>query len=307
VSSLDLSGDISVPVSYAANQSRDIVLEIFDSSWNWLGAEKQTVPAGSSTITVTTNIGAIVGGNYHIKIGLRPVDGDWTQSLLDRYQNNVPAASNDNDNVSFNAVPAQIDLSGDITLNVNYETSADRTVVVEIFDINWNWLGWNIQNVNAGSGTSTHNLSIGPLAAGEYRLKISLRDTANDDTTSVFDEYTTTSATDDNTISYSDDLVSVSPLSAFNLGQASVVTVDYTASQDLEILVVVANGDDGWSWQAFERYGVSAGEGSVSIDVNMWESAAVGSNYKLQVLLVPVGGVIEDTLDEISTLGTNTK
>ncbi|MEO0796085.1 MAG: hypothetical protein AAFX93_13025 [Verrucomicrobiota bacterium] len=72
----------AVSVPYTATESRDIVVEFWDSSW--LSQGKTTVSAGSGTATVNITLPSAPpeGSNYLFKVGIRPLGGDW-QSRFD--------------------------------------------------------------------------------------------------------------------------------------------------------------------------------------------------------------------------------
>jgi len=190
VDSIDLTGNVSLPVDYVANSNRDVVIEIFDADFNWLGSATETVQAGSGTITINVSVGAITAGTYQLKAGLRAVGGDYTMSIKDVYKEVTAQTSSTLESVAFGSPTIDsIDLSGNVSLQVDYTANTSREVVFEIFDADSNWLAWGRQTVQAGSGSVTMNLSAGALVAGTYNLKVGLREVNGDYTTSVQDVY----------------------------------------------------------------------------------------------------------------------
>ncbi|REE00120.1 T9SS type A sorting domain-containing protein [Marinoscillum furvescens] len=79
----------TVSVPYVAHQSRDVVVEFWDSGW--IAEGKTTVSAGSGNASVTINLPAApaAGNNYLWKSSIRPVGTDWTQNIDACNQNNV--------------------------------------------------------------------------------------------------------------------------------------------------------------------------------------------------------------------------
>ncbi|AUP78946.1 carbohydrate-binding domain-containing protein [Flavivirga eckloniae] len=70
-----------VNVSYTATQSRDVVVEFWNSGW--LSNGKTTVSAGSGTAAVTVNLNnaPAVGSGYLWKANIRPVGTSWTSNI----------------------------------------------------------------------------------------------------------------------------------------------------------------------------------------------------------------------------------
>ncbi len=75
------SNSINISVDYTADQNRDVVIELWDTSW--LGQGRVTVAAGAGTATVTLNLNnaPAAGSNYLLKSSIRPIGAAWQQNF----------------------------------------------------------------------------------------------------------------------------------------------------------------------------------------------------------------------------------
>ena len=87
-----------------------------------------------------------------------------------------------------------------------------------------------------------------------------------------------------------DDVTSVSIVSPFMAGSTATLEVDYTTQQDGDLLIILVDGNDNWSWTSWARHPVTTGSAVQNFDINVPADAAKHSNYKLEVLLVETGG-----------------
>jgi len=88
-STLSTGTSINVPISYSADQNRDVVIELWNSGW--LGQGRKTVGAGSGTTTVTINLNNApgAGSNYLLKASVRPVGAGWQQNIKSCSKNSI--------------------------------------------------------------------------------------------------------------------------------------------------------------------------------------------------------------------------
>ncbi|AXT50011.1 T9SS C-terminal target domain-containing protein [Aquimarina sp. BL5] len=88
-SSLNGGTSIQIPISYVADQNRDVVIELWNSGW--LGQGRKTVGSGSGTTTVTVNLNNTPssGSNYQLKASIRPVGGGWQQNIKSCSKNGI--------------------------------------------------------------------------------------------------------------------------------------------------------------------------------------------------------------------------
>ncbi len=79
--SVESSTSYVLNVPYTATQSRDVVVEFWDSGW--LSTGKVTVNAGSGTAAVTVNLNdaPAEGSGYLWKANIRPVGSTWTSNI----------------------------------------------------------------------------------------------------------------------------------------------------------------------------------------------------------------------------------
>lgn len=82
-SHLPSTNTFTFDVSYTANESADLLLQILDSDDNWIGGTMATVAAGQAveTMTITLNAPLPVGEDYEIRAMIRPVGGDFASNL----------------------------------------------------------------------------------------------------------------------------------------------------------------------------------------------------------------------------------
>ncbi len=79
--SVESSTSYVLSVPYTATQSRDVVVEFWDSGW--LSTGKATVDAGTGTAAVTVNLNnaPTEGSGYLWKANIRPVGTTWTSNI----------------------------------------------------------------------------------------------------------------------------------------------------------------------------------------------------------------------------------
>ncbi len=179
--SVPTTGSFEATVNYSAGSgSRDLVLEVFASDWSWLGQTKITVSANSSgSRTFTYSIsGSLSAGTVHLKAGIRPQGGQYTDSLQDIYVDTTAASGSSTDSITLNSYPDPVATSGPISVTVAYTTAGgSRDLVFEIFNSAGSWVGQTKTTVGANaSGTQT--LTYTPnnaLPTGSMQLKVGIR------------------------------------------------------------------------------------------------------------------------------------
>ena len=79
---LESKNSYTFEVDYQAQQQRDIVVEIWNSS-KWLGEGRATVSGGSGSALVTVNLPSAPtpGTGYMVKASMRPVGANWQQNI----------------------------------------------------------------------------------------------------------------------------------------------------------------------------------------------------------------------------------
>ncbi len=84
---------ITVPIYYAADQRRDVIVALWDTQWRGVGTT--TVEPGSGIANVTINLQSLptVGTTYSLRGAIRPVGTSWQQNINTCIQNNVNAVT----------------------------------------------------------------------------------------------------------------------------------------------------------------------------------------------------------------------
>ncbi len=100
---------IQVPVSYTADQDRDVVVELWNSGWLGEGRKRVTAGSGTATLTISLNNAPPAGSNYQLKASIRPVGAGWQQ--------NIKACTKSNITLSGTTVDPDPDSSKTVTLS----------------------------------------------------------------------------------------------------------------------------------------------------------------------------------------------
>jgi hypothetical protein len=284
-SSVQSSTSISVNVPYSANQSRDVVVEFWNSGW--LGQATTTVPAGSGTANLTINLSSApaAGSNYTFKVSIRPVGGNWTTNINSCQINSVAVTSGGGpETVSCNSLPSTIQSSTTVAVNVPYSVNQSRDLVVEFWDSGW--IAQSTTTLSAGSGTAAVSIALpsAPSAGSNYTIKTSIRPVGGNWTTSIdFCQKTNITVT----TSSGPETVSCSALPGSIPSSTSIsVNVPYSANQSRDVVVEFWN--NGWLGQNSTT--VNAGSGTATVNISLSSAPAPGSNYTFKTSIRPVGG-----------------
>ncbi len=181
-SSLTTSTSIPVSVNYTADQNRDVVIELWNSSTNsYLASGRTTVSSGSGTANITINIGTppATGSNYQLKASIRPVGANWQQNIDACNKNGISLTSGGGTpDVDCASLPSSLVSSNSMDISIAYTADQNRDVVIELWNSATNsYLGAGRKTVAAGSGTTsiTVGLNAAPAVGGNYQLKASIR------------------------------------------------------------------------------------------------------------------------------------
>ena len=96
------------------------------------------------------------------------------------------------------------------------------------------------------------------------------------------------------------EITNVSAPSVVTLGETITVTVEYSVSQEREIVTGFQQNHspwDGWGWASVN---VSAGTGTVNLSVTIPNNLTLGNNYQIPIVLQPLGGNWDNRLDNKS-------
>ncbi len=207
-----------------------------------------------------------------------------------------------NDLTAVNGGEISAGATGSVT--VNYTASQASRIVVNLRrKADWLLIGSQDLNVNAGSGNVSASVAVPTDAvAGEYTWYVWMAPQGGNWASRV-DEISKVVTLDVSQPSI-DDLIAVNG-SDISAGATGSVTVDYTASQSIRIVVNLRRNSD-WLLIGSENLYVGAGSGSVSASVAVPANAAAGE-YTWYVWMTAQGGNWASRIDEISkvvTLGT---
>ena len=186
--------------------------------------------------------------------------------------------------------PTTIYPASSYTVNVAYDASQARDIVVELW--NSGWLGQATVTVPQGSGTTdvTINLANQTTVGTGYSWKSSIRRVGGDWTTSLVTDNSITGVSVVATPTVN--TISIDAPQAVNPVNSHTVAVSYQAAQASDL--VVEFWDSGWLGQATAT--VPAGSGTTNITLQLTAAPAVGTGYRWKSSIRPVGGDWTTTL-----------
>ncbi|MEO1449334.1 MAG: family 16 glycosylhydrolase, partial [Bacteroidota bacterium] len=297
--SVATSTSIPVSINYTADQSRDVVVELWNTTTNsWLAQGTTTVGAGSGTANVTINISPAPapGSNYQFKGSIRPVGGNWTTNLdaCSKSGINLTTAGGPPD-VDCNSLPSSVITGTSLSVSVDYTADQNRDIVIELWNTSTNsWLAQGSTTVGAGTGTANVNISLGtaPAPGSNYQFKASIRPVGGNWTTNL-DACNKSGIT----------LSSGNPEVFCNTLPSSVATstsisasINYTADQNRDVVIELWNTSTN-SWLGQGTTTVSAGGGTANVTINLNSAPPTGSNYQFKASIRPVGANWTQNLD----------
>ncbi|WP_163135226.1 RICIN domain-containing protein [Agarivorans sp. Alg241-V36] len=292
ISSLAPGKNYAVKVNYSASQSRDLTVSIWQGQ-NYLAGNTVNVAAGegSKTLNVSLANDTIAGDtDYIIKANIRPQGGDVASIIKQTQINDIVIEDNagaNYDQIVFVDSYQQLNSALQYTVELDYSAMQQRDIVVELWD-EQNWLASGKTTVPAGEGKTsvTIELSTAPPAGSQgYKLKGSIRplDTSWQDNL----DFEQISNIEIVSATPSDDATKL-VLSSTELAQAQryQFTVDYSATQQRDVVVELWLNNQ-WISQATEQ--VEAGEGSVTLTIELDAEAQISDNYMLKNSIRPLG------------------
>ncbi len=310
-SSVVTSTAINVPVDYVADQNRDVVVELWDTSTNtYLKEGKTTVSAGSGTanVTITFNTAPATGNNYQFKASIRPVGTNWQQNLDACNKsgitlNNTPPVGGTPD-VDCNSLPSSVTLNnGEISVSVDYTSDQNRDVVIELWNTSNNsYITESRTTVAAGTGTATVVINTTAGAGSNYQFKASIRPVGTNWQQNL-DACNKSGITLSNTppVGGTPDVDCNSLPSSVTLNNGEIsVSVDYTSDQNRDVVIELWNTSNN-SYITESRTTVTAGTGTATVVINT--TVGAGSNYQFKASIRPVGTNWQQNLDACNKSG----
>ncbi|NMH88433.1 T9SS type A sorting domain-containing protein [Flavivirga algicola] len=290
--------DLSVTVNYTSAGQNEVVAIVNSPTGTWLSNAKQTVSGGTGSVTL--NVGQATnwttGNNYKLEVMIRPVGGTYNDQL-DSKTTNFNVVNTISNSVTITNSPASIAPDEDLSVTVNYTSAGQNEVVAIVNSPTGTWLSNAKQSVSDGSGSVTLNVGQATnwTAGNNYKLEIMIRPVGGS-----YNDQLDLKTTNFNVINTNTNSVTiVSAPANVTQGENVNVTINYTSIGQNE-LVAIVNSPTG-TWLKNAKQTVSNGSGTVTLSVNQPTNWATGNNYRLEVMIRPVGGSYNDKLDSKNT------
>lgn len=204
--------------------------------------------------------------------------------------------------------PTEVTIGETANVSVNYSSSTNRDIVVMFQEANspWTTYGESRTTVSAGTGTVNLNLDIDsntPEANGIYKFQTIIT-TVGGHWNEKLDNLEKTGIDATSSITYTDDIISVTNPGEVSIGETVDVNVNYSSSTDRDIVVIFQEANSPWTTYGESRTTVSAGEGTVNLSLNIDDNTPVANGvYKFQTIITTVGGHWNERLDNIEKTG----
>ena len=289
-------GTHTVVVDYQADADRDLVVSLFDASWNYYGETKLSVTAGSGEAELAFSAinNPSSGTVYRFKSELRPVGASWQEATATALFEQVEVAQTLYNWAGIIENPSPTQQAQSYAFEVAYSADMAVSVHVDLFDANYTYLGGDAAQVLRGSGSVvlTVDLNTLPAVGSDYRVKADIRPVGGDWTDALFveelDNFTITALIDD----------AVS-LEAFptELPSASQYTFSYQYEAASERKIVLDLFTQDWSYIQGTEILVEAGKGSGELTIELAQ-ALIAGDYRVKLYSAPVGGSWQDAIVE---------
>lgn len=169
-SSITPTGTAPITIQYTTTTSRTLQANLWDSNWNWEGGVSQAVSgAGSVTLSIPyTN--SIATSTAYARVDL--TDGTNVLDSVSDYS--IPVQTAASDTITSVSWPSSISSSGPATATVQYSAAPGRTLVVYLWDSNWDWKGQTTQTVS-GNGSATVSVTTNsPITTSTAHMRADL-------------------------------------------------------------------------------------------------------------------------------------
>lgn len=146
-------------------QAGIVQLQLFDPSWNMLASQWTEVASGSSSTTI----------QFEIPAGAPLAEGCiWQGLLYDSSWGKLSESFADveivGDYLKMSNIPKQLDAGTSHSIEVEYISSGDGIVQLQLFDSGWNKVASPWANVDAGNGSVTLTVEVPSSASGDDYL-----------------------------------------------------------------------------------------------------------------------------------------
>lgn len=151
-----------VNVSYSTNVSSIVAVQLFDSNWKKIITRYENVSAGTGSRGLSIPISSSLADSD--KYIWQAVLSNRSWSKLDEdIVYNVRVGGGVTSSVSMPGPPLALTTGTNATVRMNYSTSVNSIVVIQLFDSRWNRVVVRYRNVSAGTSSTTLTV---PIAAG---------------------------------------------------------------------------------------------------------------------------------------------
>lgn len=291
--SVEAGSTVSISIDYEALQNRDVVIMFQrDNSPNTVYKSiRTTVTNGVGTLNVSLQIPGSVptaDNDYQYQVYMAPVGGNWSDRLDNLAQINVTTQSPSDSEVP---TPVSALAASNISLysfDLSWTASIDN-VAVTGYDI-------FVDGVLHGN-TSITSYSISGLSSGKtYSVSLIAKDGAGNQ--SVPSTINVTTSFPANSL-----ITSVTGPNYFGTGNHIFVKVNYEASGNMDVVVMIQRDNSPYTIYETVRTTVPGGIGTLDVPVSIPVSVpAASKDYQYQVYIAPLGGDWNDRIDSLAKI-----
>ncbi|WP_309398986.1 family 16 glycosylhydrolase [Cerasicoccus maritimus] len=300
----------TVGVDYSATTDREVVVSLIrESTGLVLGSSQTQVSAGAGRANIDLSIGATteVDNDYYYEIAIREVG---TATMLDVFQSDyvdVDGVAEPVFEVLSVAAPTQVTPNSTHYIDVEYTSTASMDIVVTFQRNVPSYTAYGNARVAISAGTSVVSIpvNIGSVTDfdNSYQFQTFIAPTGGNwgqrvDNLAFTPVLMAPTATADSVVGMTGP-ISVSENSSVE------VTVDYTATESRDIVVVLQYSGGSYEQIASLRQTVYAGESSVTLSLPIGAAVGYGSNYQYQTFIGPVGSNWGQRLDNFAVTGVS--
>jgi len=174
--SLNSGTTYTVDIEYSAQQSSLIYMLIMDESWQKIGEVWQnSLSTGSHTISLPITLEGIPSqGNNYIQAQL--LNNNWESIGVDNIQETIAGnATVNSSSLAWENIPDFVSTGSSYPVDIAYSATEPGLIYLILMDNNWNKIGEEWVNIDAGTGIESMVLEVtGNHSAGNNYLQASL-------------------------------------------------------------------------------------------------------------------------------------
>lgn len=167
------SGTAFFLVDYVTNTQRDIIVDVFDSNWNFKGESRYENLNGPGSIPAEVSYNQINTPTAIVMVSLLQDNGDWQTWVKRGFMFDVEVNSSAPESISGTAPPSMAS-SGSAEFTIDYVANSTRDILIDVFDSNWGWKGKRRINNVSGSGSNTWSVNYSNISTATSNIKVSL-------------------------------------------------------------------------------------------------------------------------------------